>query len=90
MLNESISCFIALCLTEHHRCIFYKLKARPSTSKKIITCFIVILTILWWSGTKPAISSKMLRVICVDRIVLFQGVMVMYCISYIMIWKRPI
>ena len=32
---------------------FYNLKATPSTSKKIMTHFIVRLTVLWWSGTDP-------------------------------------
>lgn len=40
--------FIAL----HKCCVFYKLKAIPSISKKITTRFIVILTLLQ-SGTKP-------------------------------------
>lgn len=36
-----------LCFTELHRCCtFYKLKARPFNSKKITTCFTLILTLL--------------------------------------------
>lgn len=46
--------FIAL----HTCCIFYKLKARPSTSKTIMICFITILTLLWWSRTKLEICQK--------------------------------
>lgn len=41
----------------------YKLKLRPSTSKKIMTHFIVRLTSLWWSGTGPTIS---LRCACIS------------------------
>lgn len=31
--------------------VFYKLKGRPSTNKKITICFTAILTSLWRSGT---------------------------------------
>ena len=42
-----------------HRCwVFYKLKARPSTSKNIMACFILILVLLRWSGTQPTISLR--------------------------------
>ena len=44
--------FIAL----HGYYIFYKLKARPSASQKIITRFIAILALLQWSGTELAVS----------------------------------
>lgn len=37
---------------------FYKLKTRHSASKKMITYFIVILTLLWWSGTKATICPR--------------------------------
>lgn len=37
-----VSCFIVLHLSELHICIFYKLKARPSTCKEITTGFIVV------------------------------------------------
>lgn len=40
---------------------FYKLKARPSTSNKIITGFIAILAILQQSGTEHAISLRYFR-----------------------------
>lgn len=44
--------FIELCfITLHWCCIFYKLKSRPSISKKVATCFIVI---LYYSGLKPS------------------------------------
>ena len=46
--------FIAL----YKCCISYKLKERPSTRKKTTICFIVILTLLWWYGIKPAISVR--------------------------------
>ena len=39
------------------KCAFYKLKARPS-SKKITTCFIKSLALLWWSATEPTISPR--------------------------------
>lgn len=40
----------------HDRCCeFYKLKARPSTSKNITTHFSVILALLWWSGIESAV-----------------------------------
>ena len=46
--------FIALCITALHRCrIFYKLKAKPSTSKRITICLIGV-----GSGTEPTISQK--------------------------------
>ena len=45
---------IVLCFTALHKCcVFYTWKASPSTSKKIITSFIVVLTLLPWSGTEP-------------------------------------
>lgn len=34
---------------------FYKLKARPATSKKIKTHFIVVLALFWWPGTEPEV-----------------------------------
>ena len=37
---------------------FYKLKARPFHQQKIMTSFTVILDLLQWSGTKPAISPR--------------------------------
>lgn len=45
--------FIAL----YRCCIFYKVKARPSTSKTITTHFIAKLALLM-SGTEPAISPR--------------------------------
>ena len=50
-----VLCFIALC-----RCCsyFYKLKARPSTSKKMTTCFVAVLPLLRWSGNKLVISLR--------------------------------
>lgn len=57
--RRDIPHFIALDFPALHRCcMFYKAKARPSSSKKITTCFIAILTLLRWSGTKPALSPK--------------------------------
>lgn len=51
--------FITLCFIGLHRCfIFYKPKAKPSTSKEIMTLFIVIPTLFQWSGIKPAISPR--------------------------------
>lgn len=44
-------------VTLHRHCIFYKLRARSFTSKTITVRFIVILTLLWCSGTKPEISE---------------------------------
>lgn len=44
-----------------HRCyIFYKLKATPPTSKRIMAYFIVIFTLLQWSETKPIICWRYL------------------------------
>lgn len=37
---------------------FLQLNTKPSTSKKITTCFIVVLILLWWSGTEPAIPQR--------------------------------
>lgn len=51
--------FIALCFVVIHKsCVFYKLKARPSTNKKIITHFIAILTLLPSCGTESTISAR--------------------------------
>lgn len=36
----------------------YKLKARPSTNKKVTTLFVAILSLLWWSGTESAIFLR--------------------------------
>ena len=51
-------CFIELCRC----CSFYKLKARPSTSKKMTTycdvCFIAILAFLQWSGTDSTVAPR--------------------------------
>lgn len=41
---------------------FYKLKARPFTSKKIVTCFIVILILLQWSASDPVIPLRYARI----------------------------
>ena len=37
---------------------FYKVKVRSSTSKKIMTCFIVILTSAQWSDANPTVSPR--------------------------------
>ena len=51
--------FTVLCFIKLHRwCVFNKLKARPCTSKRIMTCFIEILALLQWSGMKPATSLR--------------------------------
>lgn len=53
------STFIELGSIELHRCcVFYKLKARPSMSKKMTTHFTVRLALLLCSGTGPAISLR--------------------------------
>lgn len=58
--------FFALCFIMLHRCsIFHNLKAKLSTSKKTVTPFIVTLTLLQRSGTKPAIF---LRYACIDNV----------------------
>ena len=49
----TVLCFIKL----HRRCVFYKLKARTSTSKMITTRFIAILPLLWCSGTENVQNS---------------------------------
>ena len=51
-------------------CTLNRLQRKPTfhvhweTKKYCVTCFIVIITLLWWSGTKPTIC---LRYVC-DRI----------------------
>lgn len=56
--------FIALCVIEVHKhCIFYKLKATPSTSRKIVPRFIAI---LYYGGIEPALSLKYTCISC-DR-----------------------
>lgn len=42
--------------------VFYKLRARPSTSKMITTHFIVKLSLLWWFGTEPAMPPRPARI----------------------------
>lgn len=42
----------------HRCCAFYKLKARPSTSKKIRNRFIAILALSRWSGPQPTIPPR--------------------------------
>lgn len=37
---------------------YYKLKTRPSNSKKIMISFISIFVIIWWSGTTSTISLR--------------------------------
>lgn len=52
---------VSLCFTiELHRCccVFYKLKATLSTSKKIIACLTAMPTLLLWSGTEPSLSPQ--------------------------------
>lgn len=39
-------------------CTFYKLKARPSMNKKVMTHFIEKLTLFCWYGTQPAIYLR--------------------------------
>lgn len=52
-----LPCKLLLCFPVFHRCcLFYKVKAKSSTSKKIATCFIPIF--LHYRGTKPAISRR--------------------------------
>lgn len=41
LLNASVQAYFALLHFILLRCVFYKLKARPSTSKRIMTGFIV-------------------------------------------------
>lgn len=58
-MYTGIPCFIVLHCTALHRCcIFNNLMAIPSTSIKTMTRFIVVLALLRWSGTKPAISPR--------------------------------
>lgn len=45
--------FISLCFIALHRCVFYELKPRPSTSKMITSLVSARLPSLRWSGTKP-------------------------------------
>lgn len=42
----------------HGCCVSYKLKARPSPRKRITARFIVIFTLLGWSGTEPTVSPR--------------------------------
>lgn len=42
----------------HRYCVFYKLKARTSTSRNSTTGLIVIITLLRWSGAEPAMSPR--------------------------------
>ena len=48
--------FTLLCFTDV--AFFYKLKARPSTNKKIPTGLFAILTLLQCSETKPTLSPR--------------------------------
>lgn len=38
--------------------LFYKLKGKLFTSKRIKTCFTVSFALLWWSGNEAAISPR--------------------------------
>lgn len=80
MNNTGVPCFIAFCFIVLQQVLhflfsvfffFYKLKARPSTSK-ILQCawFIAILALLWLSGTEPAVS---LRSACRPHILFYDG-----------------
>lgn len=58
-LEDPTQGWLIPCLTEPHQCcIFYELKTRRSTSKKIMICFVVIPPLLRWSGTKPKITLR--------------------------------
>lgn len=60
--STGIPCFIVMrCIVIRRCCVFYRLKARPSTGNQIMTYFIVILASLWWSGTEPSISDVCLQ-----------------------------
>lgn len=45
--NIGIPCFVALCSIVLHWCVFYKLKTRPSSSKKIATCYTCFTAVAW-------------------------------------------
>lgn len=51
-------CIVPRLIACHRCCIFHKLKAGPSTSKRITAQFIAILALLQWSGTEPAVSLQ--------------------------------
>lgn len=51
--------YCALFLVLHRCYVFNKLKVRPSTSKKIATCFIAIRVLLQWSRTESTISPRL-------------------------------
>lgn len=50
-LVADMPCFIAPHFNAPHRCVFGKSKTRPSTSRKIMPCFIEILVLLQWSDS---------------------------------------
>lgn len=68
--HKSTPGFIVLCFIEVCSflvCLFLQIKGKtspphPATSKKSMTCFIEILTLLWWPGTKP---TKSLSYACI-------------------------
>lgn len=55
-----LACFFFFVALLHYTDVafFYKSKAKPSISKNIRTCFIAIVSLLRWSGTKPEISPR--------------------------------
>lgn len=56
--DAGLLCFIVLHFIVCHRCcVFYKLKARPSTSQKLTTHFIVMFALLWWSGIEVCLHK---------------------------------
>lgn len=42
----------------HKCCVFCKLRTRPSTNKKILTCFIATFSLTWWPETEPTVSLR--------------------------------
>lgn len=56
-LSIDIPRFIVLCLIAHHRCCIFVLQIEGKT-QRITSCFIVILALLSWSATGPAVSQK--------------------------------
>lgn len=51
LLSFALLCFVDVAF-------FLTIEGNPSTSKKITTHVIMILTLLQWSGVEPAISLK--------------------------------
>lgn len=87
--STGIPHFIVFCFITFHRYyVFYKLKARPSTSKEVMTRYIVVLALLPWSRTEPIISELCLY-LAHTLIPLTRHLLSCYCVLFSS-WHLPL